>query len=366
MVKKVCHMTSAHSRHDVRIFEKECSSLAKYGYDITLIVNDDIEDEVTNDVKIVSTKFKPKNRIDRLFNSKKIIFKKAIEIDADIYHFHDPDLIIVGNNLKKLGKKVIFDSHEDVPAQILDKQWIPGLIRGVISYLYKKYEIKSARKYDAIISVTPHIVRRLSNINSNTIMITNYPIIDIERRIIRITSNSICFAGGISEQWCHDKIIKSLENIDGIEYLLAGDCTSEYMELLKSLPGWDKVNYIGKVSHEEVRNIYSKSIAGVALNFSSQAKDEGTLGNTKLFEFMEAGLPVICTNYKLWKEIIDEYQCGIYVNPNNIYEISSSINYILANKEKAYIMGQNGRKAVEEKYNWNTQEEILLKMYDNI
>lgn len=366
MVRKVCHMTSAHKRYDVRIFEKECSSLAKNGYDVSLIVNDDIDDEIINNVKIVSTKFKPKNRFERFIKSKKNILSKALEIDAEIYHLHDPDLIQVGNKLKKLDKKVIFDSHEDVPAQIMDKQWIPVLIRGVISDLYKRFEIRSVRKYDAIISVTPHIVKRFSEINQNTKMVTNYPIIDMERIESRMPTNAICFAGGISEQWCHDKVIKAIENIEGIEYILAGEGISKYMELLKSLPGWNKVKYMGKVSHENVKDIYSKSIVGIALNYSNQAKNEGTLGNTKLFEFMEAGLPVICTDYRLWKEIIDEYKCGICVDPNNIVEITNAIKYILFNKEKSYEMGKYGRKAVEEKYNWNTQADILLEMYENI
>lgn len=366
MSKKICHITSAHSRYDTRIFIKECRSLALSGYDVSLIVNDNNDDEVVDGVKILSTRYQPKNRIDRFINSGKKLFNKAVEVNADIYQLHDPDLLYVGNKLKKAGKKVIFDSHENVPMQIKDKQWIPKLIRNIVSKVYEAYEKYSAKRYDAVISVTPQTVERFIAINPNTVMITNYPIVDENEDIVRCPSKAICFAGGVNKQWNHDKILMAIEDINDIKYLLAGNVVSEYLTILKSLPAWDKVEYKGKVPHSEVKNIYSKSIAGVALNYSSQVEGKGTLGNTKLFEFMESKLPVICSDYKLWKEIIEKYNCGICVDPNNVEEIKEAINYIIDNPEEARLMGENGRQAVIEKYNWKTQEEVLLELYKEL
>lgn len=366
MNKKVCHMTSAHARYDVRILIKQCRSLAKHGYDVTLIVNDDKSDEIIDGVKIISTGFIPNSRLDRFVNSKKRMMKKAIEVNADIYQFHDPDLISIGNKLKKYGKKLIFDSHEDVPQQIEDKEWIPKIIRKSVAKIYQIYEKSSVKNYDGVISVTPHIVERFKSINKNSIMVTNYPIIDINENIIRKPTKAVCFAGGISEQWSHDKIIRAIEDIDGIKYILAGAAENEYLNMLKSFPAWQKVEYRGKVPHAEVKSIYAESIAGMALNISTQAKGQGTLGNTKLFEFMEAKLPVICSNYTLWEEIIDKYKCGICVDPNNADEIKNAVNYIINNPEEARTMGENGRMAVIEKFNWGTQEKILLDLYQKL
>lgn len=366
MSKKVCHITSAHGRYDVRIFMKQCRSLAKNGYDVTLVVNDNNNDEVIDGVKIISTRFAPKNRAERFFNSKKLIFKKAFEIDADIYQIHDPELLPLGNKLKRMNKKLVFDSHEDVPRQIMDKNWIPGAARYFISKAYEIYEKESIKYYDGIISVTPHVVERLFNANSNTIMITNYPIVDPKEVIDRNPENAICFAGGIDSQWNHDKILAAIDRIESIKYVLAGSGSQEYMNYLRSLPGWKKVEYEGRIPHAEVKNVYSRSIAGVALNYSNQSKGEGTLGNTKLFEFMAAKLPVICSDYKLWKAIINENKCGICVDPNNVEEIVSAIKYLLENPEVARIMGENGRKAVIEKYNWTTQEKTLLELYNKL
>lgn len=366
MGKKVCHITSTHSRYDVRIFIKECASLAQNGYDVTLIVNDNETDETNKGVRIISTKLKPKNRLERFLKSINLLFAKAIEVDADLYHLHDPDLLLLGNKLKRRRKKVIFDCHEDVPNQIIDKFWIPSLLRGIVSKVYVLYERYSLKKYDAIISVTPHIVERLSKINPNTVMITNYPIIDFDNRVHRNPMNAICFAGGINAQWNHDKILKALENINNVKYILAGIGTKDYLDYLRTFPGWRKVDYVGRVPHEEVKNIYSKSIAGVALNFSNQIKIEGTLGNTKLFEYMAAGLPVICSDYRLWREIVEKNNCGICINPNSVEEITEAIEYIMSNPKKAAEMGENGKKAVIEKYNWITQEKKLIDLYNNL
>lgn len=366
MNKKICHITSAHSRYDVRIFIKQCKSLANNGFIVTLIVNDDKDNEEIDDVKIISTKFKPRNRIDRFINGRKKILDKAIKVDADIYQLHDPDLLPVGNKLKRLGKKIIFDSHEDVPQQIMGKQWVPKVIRTIVSKVYEIYEKKTLAKYDWLISVTPHIVERLKKINKNTVMITNYPNVDRNEDVVRNPEKAICFAGGINEHWNHDIILKAIENIEVIKYILAGKGSEDYFNKLKALPSWNKVEYRGVVPHLEVKKIYSRAIAGMALNCSIQVKNTGTLGNTKLFEFMEAKLPVICSNYKLWRDIIDRYECGIYVDPNNVEEIRNAIEYIINNPKEAQRMGENGRRAVINEFNWGPQEKVLIELYEGL
>lgn len=364
----ICHVTSAHSRYDVRIFHKECKSLAKNGFDVTLLVNDNIDDELIEGVKIKSTNFKPKNRYERMIISQKKVREKAIQINADIYHLHDPELLPLASYLKKKSKKVIFDFHEDVSQQILFKKWIPKSIRKVISISYSIYEAQNAKKFDALITVTPKIVERLKKINPQTIMITNYPILsNFYTEDVITKNNMLCFAGGVTPQWNHLNIIKAIEGIEDITYSLAGTGSEEYINSLKKLDGWNKVKYLGKIPHEEVRGVYSKSLFGMALlSFNTQVGNEGTLGNTKIFEFMEAGLPIICSNNNLWKEIVKEYKCGIAVDPNNVQEIVNAIRIILDNPEKADKMGANGRRAIVEKFNWRTQESVLLDLYSSL
>lgn len=365
---KVCHVTSAHSRYDVRIFHKECKSLAKHGFDVTLLVNDDLEDELVDGIKIISTHFKPKNRFERMIISQRKIKHKAVEIDAEIYHFHDPELLPLASYLKRKNKKVIFDFHEDVSQQILFKEWIPKKIRKIISKIYKVYEEKHSKKFNALITVTPKFLDRLKLINKNSIMVTNYPILRSEfNSTDQPKSECICFAGGITTQWNHLNIIKAIETLDSIKYLLAGSGSSEYLDCLKNQDGWKKVDYLGRIPHEEVKSIYSKAMVGMSLlSHHTQVGMDGTLGNTKLFEYMEAGIPVICSDNKIWKEIVKKHKCGIAIDPNNVKEIRKAIVELINNPKKSKEMGENGRRAVEEEYNWKTQEEILVTIYRDL
>lgn len=358
---KICHVTSVHDATDVRIFRKECCSLATI-YDTTLIAPN-VEDTELNGVHIKGVTL-PHSRIKRMLSLRRV-YTKMKEVDADVYHFHDPELMSLGVRIKrKLGKKIIFDSHEDVLIQISEKEWIPSIIRKPLQLLYEKYERHCLKKYYALVSVTPSIVDRLSSINPSTYMVTNYPIYR-EMEDNRQFGNNICFAGGITADWMHDEILDAINDLP-VRYLLAGYLNDNaYFEQLKSNESWKKVDFYGQIPHSQVAQLMEKSIAGMVLNdyVANVGYHLGSLGNTKLFENMMCGIPVIATDFILWKEIIETYHCGICVNPHDTNAIADAINYLIQHPAEAREMGNNGQKAVKEKYNWETQKKTLLDMY---
>jgi len=364
---KICHFTSVHPANDCRIFDKECTSLAKAGYDVYLIAPNAI-DEIKNGVHIIGVPEYNTNRWYRMLILSKNIYKKALSFNADIYHFHDPELLIYALRLKKKGKKVIFDSHENVPSDILEKEWIPKFLRNPIANIYMFFEKRCLKNLDAVISVTPILTNRIKKINANTFQITNYPIVDEKFIDKREWGASICFAGGISKQWMHENLIKALFSIKDITYNLAGVSSEKYMKTLVQLESWNKVNFIGKIPHHEVFSFMQKSSIGIALNDYTEnvGNKEGSLGNTKLFEYMQAGIPIICTDFILWKQIIEDNNCGICVNPHDIDAIANAIKYLITNPDISYEMGNNGRTIVLNKYNWETQEYVLIKLYEMI
>lgn len=367
MKTKVCHMTSVHPAKDGRIFYKECRSLVNAGYDVSLIVAG-AKSEICDGVKIIGVGGNYKDRLQRILKAGKDVYRKALEIDADIYHFHDPELLPYGLKLKKKGKKVIFDSHEDVPNQILEKSYMPLFFRKIIKLIYSKYEKYNLKKLNSLIGVSPHICERLKKINKNTYQITNYGFLN---NVInnKIFNNQLCYVGPIRSQWCIEEILNSISLIKtNVSLILAGPAEREYLQKLENLSSWEKVTYLGKVKHEKVFEIYSNSSIGFALLKPSPNTDwhKGTLGNTKLFEIMASGIPVICTNFKLWENILNEYKCGISVNPENPKEISNAIEYLFLHPDESLKMGRNGRKAIIKEFNWETQEKILLQLYQNL
>lgn len=367
-VIKVCHVTSVHHRYDVRILHKECQSLAKNGYQVYLLVVDDRPDEPVGSVEIVSTSFVARNRFQRIILAKRIIKRKMKEIDADIYHFHDPELLSTAAWVKRMGKAVIFDFHEDASRQILFKSWIPRILRPVVSRIYRRYEAHWARCFDALITVTPAFVDRLKTVNPETYLVTNYPILYTDDQLIpKHKERAICFAGGISEQWNHVNIVKAIETIPDVTYHLAGSCSPTYLNQLKGLEGWEKVKYHGKIPHEQVKPVYERSRIGMTLlSYQTQVGQEGTLGNTKIFEYMNASLPFICSNNRVWRRIVDQHRCGVAVDPDNVADIRAAIEYLLDHEEEAEGMGSRARSAAVSEYNWQTQANQLLCIYNGL
>jgi len=371
---KICHITSVHTRYDTRIFHKECSSLAKAGYDVTLLVAEKPSShsvcEKRNGVAIVPVEFSPKNRVERIKKASSVMGKAATDVNADVYHFHDPELLSLALKIKRSGKKVVFDSHEDVAAQIMGKRWILAPLRPIVAGSYYVYARRALKEMDYLIGVTPHLVEKLKKINTNTEMITNYPIIDNEETT-RVPSssktNSFVFAGGICEDWTHETILDALLKTDGT-YTLMGTGDDGYISKLKRHAAWPKVNFYGKVLHEKVADMMSCCFAGLAvLNYSRNSGGRlGTLGNTKLFEYMAAGLPIICTDFVLWRQIIEKWQCGVCVSPCDAGALAKAMQYLIDNPDIAKQMGENGRRAVLEEFNWGKEEKKLISLYNEL
>jgi glycosyltransferase involved in cell wall biosynthesis len=365
---KICHLTSVHKRHDIRIFMKECVSLTRAGFDVSLVVADGGEDEIREGVKIRAVP-KEKSRLKRLFLTARRVYKKALALDADVYHFHDPELLPYGNKLQAKGKKVIYDSHEDLPRALLSKPYLWPFVARILSRLLESYENRSARRYAAVVTATPFINQRFLQINPNSININNYPLLkefDLEQSF-QVGSKPLCkiaYVGGITKIRGLSFVVEAIGNSKAFLQLAGPVNPAGYMEELKVMPGWKKVSYHGNVSREQVKEIFSKSVAGI-VTFLPEPNHINAQPN-KLFEYMSSGLPVIASHYPLWKRIIEGHDCGICVDPENSQAISEAIDYLVEYPERASDMGKNGRKAVQEHFNWETEQKKLVTLYKNL
>jgi glycosyltransferase involved in cell wall biosynthesis len=366
---RICILTTVHPPFDTRIFHKEAKTLVRAGYDVALIAQHN-KNEVVNGVKIIALP-RPRNRFTRIFSLTWQAFRLALHQQADVYHFHDPELLPAGMLLKVFTRaKVIYDVHEDVPQQILTKYWIPTLLGLPMAFLFNMLEKLAARAFDAVVVATRNIAERFSK--RDPIVIHNYPDLGMLPNARRVSSEKnekvIVYVGGISRLRGAVEMVRALEYLPPslkIRLELIGKFEpSTIEEDLQALPGYKYVRFLGWLPWEPAWQQAQCGLVGLLL-FHPAPNHTNALPN-KLFEYMAAGLPVIASNFPLWKEIIEGNKCGLTVNPLNPKEIAGAIEYLLTNPDEAKQMGENGRKLVLEKYNWKQEAKRLLELYEKL
>ncbi|MFA6806989.1 MAG: glycosyltransferase family 4 protein [Bacteroidales bacterium] len=366
-MKKVVHITTVHKRYDSRIFHKECMSLINLGFEVYLIVADGKGNEIVSGIKIIDLGLE-KNRIMKfLFSTRKAMHVGKM-INADIYHFHDPDLLYVGMRLKKSNNQVFFDSHEDFPALMLQRDYIPKILSRPLFYLAKSMEIYFSRRISGIITVTDKIAKKFKSYGVKRVeIIKNYPILspNQEPNFQREINPPIaCYVGGLTPIRGVKEMIIACSRA-GVKLLLVGPFDSQdYLNSMRAMPEWDNVDYRGYIPYDELfETIYSKSTLGLVLLQSAPNHTHSI--PIKQLEYMEAGLPIISSSaIEFCKEITNQTGCGIIVNPLDIDKIVEAIKRIVSNKQEAISMGIKGYNAVKENYNFKSQAKILVDFYN--
>jgi glycosyltransferase involved in cell wall biosynthesis len=373
--KKVCIISTVHSVFDIRIFRKQAKTLAEAGYDVTFIV-EHYKQEIIDEIKIIPLT-KHKNRVARIFVSTFKALLSALKEKADIYHIHDPELYFVGACLKLLtNKKVIHDNHEHYEKDILGKLWIPENYRKIYLFFFKIYEKLCIPFLDAIIYVVPDIKERFKNFKGPLIEIRNYPN-KIKEEDINFENkewNKVVFWGGVTEIRGISELIQAFhivtKEIPDATLDIVGDVYPlSYKENLLSLISEynleKNINLIKFVPFPELKEIAEKSSIGIVTYLPVSENNVIGLPN-KILEYMVYKLAVVASDFPLYKEIIEESQCGFTVNPGLPEDIAKKIIILMQNQELCKQFAESGYKDVMEKYNWEVESIKLLNLYKEL
>jgi glycosyltransferase involved in cell wall biosynthesis len=366
---KVAHLTSVHEVNDTRIAQKECASLAAEGYDVVIVAPGEPR-ELPDGVRHHAVPA-PRNRFERLTATMWHVFRAARSERCDVYHFHDPELIAVGVALRLLGARVIFDVHEDVPADVKTKPWIPRAFRPAISFIASICLRCVQGLFTAIVPATPSIARSFTH--RRTIVVRNYPrSCELmaeqgakfeDRPMEAIYLGSITLLRGV-EQMVNamaDPVMPSSARL-----MLAGRFEVPALrDRVANLPGWSRVNAPGHLSRSESAAALARARMGLLLLLPAPNHDHAM--PTKFFEYLGAGLPVIASKFLLaYREVVDKYGCAILVDPRDPSEIASAMALLFARPSEAEAMGERGRQALRGRYDWGVEARNLINLYKEI
>lgn len=368
----VCVITSVHHAYDGRIYYKQCQSLQKSGYRVVLIAPRPEQVEHANGVELIPFD-KPKSRLKRFLTGFHI-YKLAKKTDADIYHFHDPDLLFVGALLRQRTKKpVIYDVHEHYPNAIMGRVYIPKWLRRIVKIGYEVVEQICLRFISGVIYTTDEIGERYSHyVNCK---IENVPLKEMfhEQRHLQKDESLIIYLGGITEirgviQLLEGfaQVIKKFPNakLMFVGFFESTTFENKVMDLISRLNLHDNVSFTGRVPYTEINRYVEKAAIGV-LPYLPVPNHLVALPN-KLIEYMAAGNAVIASDFPHYRRIVETSRCGVLVNPEEPNDIASAMAQLLEHPDVTKKLGMQARQAFLTRYNWDYEEKKLIAFYKQL
>jgi glycosyltransferase involved in cell wall biosynthesis len=362
---KITHLTSVHPASDTRIFHKMARTLAAAGHEVVLVAV--AESDATVEAVRIRAVAIAHGRLGRMTKTVWRVLRHALTEQADIYHFHDPELIPAGLWLKLCGKRVVYDVHEDLPAQILSKPWIRPGLRRVVARVMAGIEAFGARWFDGIVVANPPTVQRFPP--AKTVLVRNFPLLaefdELQGEPYDRRPPLLAYVGNITRVRGVCEMLEALARVPeslGVRLALVGPFNEPKFEAAsRAMPGWQRVDFLGWQDRAGVVRLLARARVGLVtlhpiVNYQAAYP-------VKMFEYMAAGLPVVASNIPLWREIVEGCDCGLIVDPHDPEAIAAAVRWLLEHPEEAEAMGRRGRQAVHERYNWEEEWQILLALY---
>jgi glycosyltransferase involved in cell wall biosynthesis len=369
----VCHLSPIESRRDERAFSRECLPALRYGLR-PRIVAPHCSERTFRGVDYVSLP-KSRGRILRILLAPRFL-QVALRQQADIYHLHSPELILVGLILKFIfGKKVIYDTREDFPSMMLTKTYLPVRLRKITSRIVASFERLAAYGVDGFITADSGSLRPHAKAGkSRKLVFYNFPNLNYfpEPPVVE-KQFDLVYRGGLSERAGTFVLLNALRLLkeQGIplRLLMFGYADNQQTEesirdLVFGLGIEDLVTLKGVIEHDNMAATLSQARIAVC---PLQAIPK-FLNNipVKVFESWACGLPVIATDLPPIRPFFGNRPYGLLVRPGDIVGLAEAIRKMAKSDQLIAEYGRQARKAVVERYNSDLEIRKLLLLYEEV
>ena len=358
----ICHVTTVHQSDDVRIYERECRSLATLpGYRVIIVGAGSLP--AGSAVEHVALPLRSPNRAKRILESQSRAFKATRAIDADVYHFHDPELLPVALLLASRGKQIVWDAHENYEEQLsIDgaKDWVPGpvrkLTRGAMTKMLDLVDDRAA----GIVAATPDIAERYSNPRT-TLVGNESRLEDFAECAPDFDSNRVLFTGQPHSRHCFPEVVDAIAALPDLTLTLAGrePNTPAWHEAQNELG--PRLEYFGWLDRTALCKAMSQSAVGVVA-YDERPTHQKNSPN-KIFEFAAAGLPIVCTPNASIRAMVDQGGFGVVATGYGARDLEAALREALADRDRWQEMSDAARAWARAQGTWEKSEAQLFSLY---
>ncbi|KGL37940.1 capsular biosynthesis protein [Listeria booriae] len=372
---KVFMFSSVHVWSDTRIFFKEAMTLVDNGFTVDFHAVDGPNACTVEPNAQLQMQLLPRgNKLARPKRWREL-YQKALASDALYYHFHDFELLFLAPKIKKRKPncKIIYDMHENFPAMLRTKEWIPALARKPLSKVLASKEKKWMPACDAVIFAETSYKKHYEQVDVQKVDILNLPTWQEEMRATKEERFTFVYVGDIvRDRGVFDMLalVRTLKDRghSAVQLKLIGpmqpQVEQEVTEYIRKYGLEDTVITYGRIPYTEIWQQYASAHVGLCLlhpipNYMHSLA-------TKLFEYMAAGLPILATDIPDWKALLETTDTGLTANVWNAEEVAEQAEKLMRDPALRQHFALRGRKAFETMYNWQTEADKLVHLYRNL
>ncbi|WHZ28967.1 MAG: hypothetical protein OJF51_003767 [Nitrospira sp.] len=370
---RICHVCNGHSVDDGRVFHRACCELAKAGYDVHLLAQGKGTQAYQEKGVTIHPLPPSKGRIQRYISSSRVA-QIAADLKPDLFHVHEPALL--GPVIARAGSlPVIYDVHESFLDMLAENTWLPIWGKPFARVAWDYWERQLVRQCAGVVVVTDPIAKRYASLHPNVRVIANYPEWSAGENLPPATRDgrTCVIAGALTMDRGLLEVFKALAILKQrdveVKLALAGPSISDgYLKSLlakaNDLGIHRQVRYHGILSRNKAQILQHDSSIGIVTYLPTPNSVVG-LPN-KLMECMSLGLPVVCSNFPVYREVAGTTGAGILVDPTVPEEIADAIESLVRDPARAHRMGEAGKAAVRDRFNWQVESIKLLDLYQQL